>query len=514
MSKNKTPSFVVELKLNTSLEDERLLLDRMLCATRLYNSVLNEGLLRVKSIRKSAEWKLAANMPKKTSEQQQARKDFYIAIRENAGFTKAIFDKLAAKLAKAAGFTTNKRIGSHEIQAIGERAFNALDDYLLKIHGKPRFKGFKRPLHSIQGKDNKGMLQWKSDLNVLQIERGWIIKPDLSRLKEDEWLCDALQSRTKYCRIKWSMIEGKRVWFLQLIQEGQTPLKAEHVKKLAKPGTHGGLDLGPSEIAWTNGIESDKVGLCDEVVRNHDEIKNQQRQIDRQRRVNNPQNYNANGTCKKGCKKWYTSNQQRANEIKLKELFRIEVAMRKAAHGKLVNTLLTKALIWKDDGVSPKWLQALFGKSVSVRAPGMLMDHLERKAERAGGHRMVIDVRRLKNSQYDHCTNTFAKKPLSQRWHTLGDGSGLVQRDIYSAFLALYSGESTYQSTELAKAWSGLESSLLQAGWYRPSASRRQWLIDNVGTSGDVLPFGISTEELHFPSESLLVMSNEQKAIL
>jgi hypothetical protein len=94
------------------------------------------------------------------------------------------------------------------------------------------------------------------------------------------------------------------------------------------------------------------------------------------------------------------------------------------------------------------------------------MDELTRKAERAGGQRQIIDVRRLKTSQYDHSTDTFEKKPLSQRQHVFGDGRGRVQRDLYSAFLARNTEGTTHQPPALEKAWHELASLLQQAGWY------------------------------------------------
>jgi hypothetical protein len=74
----------------------------------------------------------------------------------------------------------------------------------------------------------------------------------------------------------------------------------------------------------------------------------------------------------------------------------------------------------------------------------------------------------LKTSQYDHSTDSFTKKSLSERWHVFGDGRGRVQRDVYSAFLARNSEESTYQPLTLEKAWQDVASVLQQAGWYEP----------------------------------------------
>ena len=145
---------------------------------------------------------------------------------------------------------------------------------------------------------------------------------------------------------------------------------------------------------------------------------------------------------------------------------RKEADVRRQAHGRDINVLLSKALIWRDDNVSPKALQRMYGKSIAVRAPGFFMSELQRKAERAGGARQVIDVRTLKNSQYDHATGTYTKKPLSQRVHVFGDGRGRVQRDVYSAFLARNSSENTYKSSELETAWTRLAPTLATSGLY------------------------------------------------
>lgn len=49
-----------------------------------------------------------------------------------------------------------------------------------------------------------------------------------------------------------------------------------------------------------------------------------------------------------------------------------------------------------------------------------------------------INVRQLKTSQFDHSIGEFHKKKLSARWHVFGYCRGRVQRDVYSAFLALH----------------------------------------------------------------------------
>ena len=208
------------------------------------------------------------------------------------------------------------------------------------------------------------------------------------------------------------------------------PLKARWLETRAPARSGGGLDFGPSSLAWCTETGAGLEKLRPEIDWPAQKIRVLQRQINRQRRQANPNNFKADGTIKKGSKTWLASNHQRKVEIKLANLQREEAATHKRSHGELLNFLLTKARCWKDDGVSPRSLQKKYGKSVGKRAPGTLISELRRKADRAGGQRSVIDIRNLKTSQYDHTTDSFAKKRLSERCHWFGDGRGKAQRDI------------------------------------------------------------------------------------
>jgi putative transposase len=452
-----TPSFIVELPLRTHKQDEQWLNDRLLCGARLSNVMLQDGLGIVEAMRSDLAWQAAKGI-----KDLDLRKDAYQALRIKHAFYSSHFDKLVAKHARAAGFYG--RIGTHEMQAIAKRIFKSLNKWVVGKGGRPRFKGRVRPLHSLEGKNNKGMLQWRLDEQVVQVEKGWRIPAIVPDLKKNEWLADALQAETKYCRIVWRKLNGVKRWYLQLVQQGLVPLKAKLLEKLAPEDAEGALDLGPSSLAWCTGAEAGLEKLCPEIDRPEQEIRILQRQIDRQRRLANPENFRADGTVRKGRKSWAVSNSQRKAEVKLANLQRKEAATRKRSHGEVINFLLTKARCWKDDGVSLKSLQRNYGKSVGKRAPGMLMSELKRKAERAGGKRSIIDIRNLKTSQYDHTTDRFTKKKLSERWHWFGDGRGKAQRDVYSAFLALHSEGSTHNPVMLERAWQALEPALCAAG--------------------------------------------------
>ncbi|MHB8255130.1 MAG: hypothetical protein ACYDEV_15915 [Acidiferrobacter sp.] len=76
--------------------------------------------------------------------------------------------------------------------------------------------------------------------------------------------------------------------------------------------------------------------------------------------------------------------------------------------------------------LSYRSFQKNYGKSVKVRAPGMFVEPLRRKAGGPAANGLICTTWSLKWSQYDHPTQTYTQKPLSPRWHGLGDGSGVV----------------------------------------------------------------------------------------
>ena len=60
-------------------------------------------------------------------------------------------------------------------------------------------------------------------------------------------------------------------------------------------------------------------------------------------------------------------------------------ATRKKQHGETCNKVLALGKIIKTEKPSYKAFQKNFGRSAAVRAPGMFVDQLTRKAENAGG---------------------------------------------------------------------------------------------------------------------------------
>ncbi|MGD9896390.1 MAG: hypothetical protein AB7T14_04830 [Candidatus Methylacidiphilaceae bacterium] len=253
-------------------------------------------------------------------------------------------------------------------------------------------------------------------------------------------------------------IRGRERWYCQLVQEGVAP----QVRPVGDDVV--GYDIGPSTIAYFSEKEASLEKLCLEVEQPWKEMRRIQRAMDRSRRATNPDNYDSEGRVKRGAKRWVQSGRYRNRARKLAETERRLAAACKTSHGALANQILALGKTIKGEDLCYKRWQKNFGRSVKVRAPGMLVERIRRKAESAGGGWIGIDTRKTRLSQFDHTTGKHARKPLSQRTHFFGDDViEPVQRDLYNAFLARCCGKDFLDMVEVRRTWPGAEPLLRRA---------------------------------------------------
>ncbi|MEI7842042.1 MAG: transposase [Gallionellaceae bacterium] len=453
MKRTGTSTFVLTIPLVVKPNEDRIMIGRMEAGRRLYNATFGEALRRHGLLKQSRAWQAARTICNK-----KERSDEFKRLSKDAGFTPAAMITFARTCKNEAGW--KDRLGSNVTQRIAERVFAAMQEYSFGKRGQPRFKGVNRPLHSLEATTNAANITWKPKTGC--IEFGNLTLPVFLPTKtQDPYLHQALDSRTKYCRVLWRNVNGVRLWFVQLMQEGVAPQKHEQAC-----GEIVGLDIGPSTIAVVGDNSASLVKFCDTVTQPWKETRRLQRAMDRSKRATNPQCFNANGTWKKG-NKFTPSKRYTAIRTEYAEVERKLAAERKRSHGELVNQILGLGNVIQSETLSYVAFQKNYGKSVKVRAPGMFVEQLRRKAESAGGKLIDLHTWSLKMSQYDHTTQTYTKKPLSQRWHELGDGTGFVQRDVYSAFLARCVVENAHHSSYIKKIWAAQKPVLLQTGWLR-----------------------------------------------
>lgn len=457
MKRAGTPTFVLTIPLVVKPGEDRILIGRMEAGRRLYNATLGEALRRHGLLKQSKQLQRA-----RTIGDKKARSTEFKRLSKAADFTPASIITFARARKNEAGW--NDRLGSNVTQRIAEQVFAAMQQYSFGKRGRPRFKGANRPLHSLEATTNGANIIWKPETGCVEFG-DLTLSARLPTKEQDPYLHQALANRTKYCRVLWRNVNGERRWFVQLMQEGLAPAKHD-----VSAGAVVGLDIGPSTVAIMGDDSASLVRFCDTVIQPWKEMRRLQRAMDRSRRATNPPCFNSNGTWKRG-QKFTPSKRYTATRTKLTDVERRLAVERKRAHGALANQILGLGNVIQSETLSYIAFQKNYGRSVKVRAPGMFVEQLRRKAESAGGQLLDLHTWSLKMSQYDHTTQTYAKKPLSQRWHVLGDGSGVVQRDIYSAFLArcvMSSKEQqAHHSSHIETMWAAQKPVLLRTGWLR-----------------------------------------------
>lgn len=267
----------------------------------------------------------------------------------------------------------------------------------------------------------------------------------------------------KYVRLVRRRLNGRVYFYAQLVCEGHPYQKPRNYVSQGIVG----LDLGPSTIAGVSDVAPDGEAFlyqfCAELEDHAPAVRRLQRQLERQRRANNPDNYQPDGTLKVGIKVWKASQNYRHTQTRLAELYRKQAAYRQSLQGRLVNQILRSGNDIRLEKISYKAWQRRFGRSIQRRAPGQFVEQLKRKAVSAGATVTELPAQRLKLSQTCHGCGQQVKKPLSQRWHNCGCGV-VAQRDLYAAFLAACVDQKSGRlDTDLAQsAWSGVDT-LFQA---------------------------------------------------
>jgi len=445
--KSKTPSFVLELPLKTTPAQESEIQVRLEAGRHLYNACLGEALKRLNLIRQSKEFQRIIVFP-----ESEERTDAFKNMNKEYGFTEYALHDYVAQIRDS---WIREHINSHIAQKIATRAFKAVQKKAFGKTKNVRFKG-KNQFDTLEGKNNdtglifeNNVLSWSGlEIPCIVEENNNVIAYGLNP-----------EHRVKYCRIVRRKINSRNMFYIQLILEGHPYQNPELMIGTEEIG----LDVGPSTIAVVGDTKAVLKQFCSEIVPKQKEKKKLQRKLERQRRANNPQNYNENGTFKKGKKKWKKSNHYNRTCSDLAELDRKLAAHRKSLHGRDINNIITIGTTIKTEKIPYRSWQKMYGKSVLMRAPSMFMSTLKRKAENAGGSFQEFPTNTTKLSQVCHICGNMVKKPLSQRWHVC---CGIeMQRDLYSAFLSKCVDVKS-NSLDIARArllWPGLEPVLSEA---------------------------------------------------
>ena len=233
--------------------------------------------------------------------------------------------------------------------------------------------------------------------------------------------------RPCYATLVPKLIRGKYRVYLHLTIEGKAKPKYDRFGNPRHKFGKGiiGADIGTQTVAYTSDTE---VGLKNLSERGNSIRKSERleriyyRAMDRSRRATNPQNYNEDGTIKKGRKIW----NEDANY--LRSLGDVLITEPKNA-----SKLMKRAKETTKNNKGKFNKKKRLGKSIKNRCPGGFQTTIEKKFEVSGGRYIEVPSN-YRASQYDHTADAYVKKKLSDRMYHLADGT-LVQRDWYSSFL-------------------------------------------------------------------------------
>lgn len=460
MAKATTDTCCLTLPLKLEKWQSDRLEKRLEIARQIYNTMLRFELKKLRRLEESKEYIDIQNLLKETSDNADRNKLYkqLNKLRQDAGFSDFTFTKDIKDLYKHFSDNIGSNVAVHGIAMQVWAAFRSL--FLgngKAVHFKRRGEMTSLSGYSVSGKSGGveiiyrgAFIEWKG------------LKLPIKHDPLNEYENEMLQKRVKYCRIVKKPGRSKTHWYVQLMLEGRPAVKVDkRTGELLHPVGHGavGIDIGPQTIAYAADGEVALKELADQVNNIEKEKRVLQRKLDRSRRATNPDNYAPDGTIRRGIK--LTRNKSKnyiRTQRELAYLLRRQADIRKRQHNELANHLLSlgdrfyvEDMEWpalthraKKTEISEKTgkykRKKRFGKSVGNKAPATLTGLLDIKLKSRGLEGVVRVDTKVRASQYNHLTDDYKKKELSERWNHMPDGRR-IQRDLYSAFLLQHMNE-------------------------------------------------------------------------
>ena len=420
--------YIVQLKLATNKNDIKALEKRFHYAEIIYNQVIKYCRRQYNKLIRDKRYPLVSG---------KERTDLIRAY----GLTKyQLFS-----YSKVIGKKYKRYLDSKVVQCISKRVYKSVDSVL---YGNGKYIHFKKY-------GDLDTIETDTNFNKLKYENGILIFNDLkikvrNNSLNNPYIRESLNNTVKYCRIKRLPFYTGYHYYVQLVIKGYPPSKGREIGK-----GDVGIDIGTSTIALSakdTVILEELAPLNNKYVK---EIKYLQQKMDRSKRSLNKDNYNTDGTIKKGKLKWVFSKSYRKVRMRLKTLFRKRSAYIKQCHEVLSNKIITLGNNFYIEDMNFSALQKKakkskvvngkntkrkrFGASLQKRAPSLLVSIIDRKLKYFNETINKVNTKTFKASQYNHIEDTYIPKKLYDR-STIIDNNW-IQRDLYSAFLLMNSKE-------------------------------------------------------------------------
>lgn len=509
-NRNDKQYFVVTIGLDCTDLDIKILNKRFEIARHMYNKTLAHAIKRLSLLRKDKKYKELLKIyygldskisrTKEEKELKKLEKEFKSIKKELTDLqrTFGLSEFQLHDFISVSKRNFERNIDINTAQAIASTVWKSISSNLFRDGKKCHFKKH-GTLTSVEGKTNKsGIILRKKKITKTRLskkdkqnpnKKQKLIKETIEKdclvwnglqipvkyRKDDLFIQECIECyKPQYCRIVKKIVKGKDKFYLQLIIDGVAPpkrkkdgsfrnpinsTKTEIEKHISNGEAHCsngrvGIDIGTQTIATVSKNKCRLIELAPKSNQFDREIFLTQRALNRSRRTTNPNNYNKDGTVKRGIKlSWIRSKSYMKLIYKLKELHRLKSAYVEHSHNALANEILAEGSDIFVENMNYKALskrakfkegeelnkkgknkrKKRFGKSIGNKSPGKFLTILNTKLQYQGKSLNKVNNYTFKASQYNHIDNEYKKESLNSRNKIIGKRK--VQRDLYSAFL-------------------------------------------------------------------------------
>lgn len=428
MKKSTTKTFTVQVKLATTNTHKAFIEKSFYFAEIIYNEVAKYAMKQIRKLEMDSRYKKA-----KGKERTALINEYNLNQSGLYAFCKVIGKKY------------KKYLDSITVQAIADRVLVSVEKYLYK-NGKRLHLKKHGDLDTIQGKTNINKLNYNKENNIVRF-MNMKMKVRNNDLKSD-YIKEALDNRIKFVMLKRLPFNNGYRYYLVIVLEGTAPNK-----KVKTVDGNVGIDIGTSTIAVCSNSKCILKELAPESKMYLRKLNSIMIKLEHSRRLNNPDNFNEDGTIKRGHLVWHKSHNYKKLMFKLKAIHRKRSNYVKCEHEKLANEIISlgnninvermsfnglqrKAKLSKKENGAFK-RRKRFGSALLSKSPASLISIIDRKLGYLNRFINEVNTNTFRASQYNHITNEYKKKSLSTRINNI-DGYK-IQRDLYSAFLLMNS---------------------------------------------------------------------------
>lgn len=414
---------VLTLPLKTEKWQEDIINKRLELQRQVYNAMLGFKLKQLEKLKQNPEYieamnslrEYAQNDKKGCKEYKEAGKKRNTLLREY-GFSEFDFVSNSLKFAKYFSENIGSKVAAY---SIGKPMWQAFDKMLFGIGDMVHFK-CKDSVNSVVS-DGKSAIKIIDEKNIridqytneekIFVEYGTrgnkILKLPIKFNLDNTYELDMLSLPIKQVRILRKKEKCKYKYYVQLCLEGKPAIKFDkETGEIKHPIGSGkvGIFVNTNSVTVTTKDGTKKYLLSKGVDDYTEEIANLQQYLENSRRATNPDNFNPDGTIKKGimingerCKlKWHFSNRYIKARNQLAELQRLERVKRKLHHQILANEIFALGNDFRfnvypfaevakkstEDKLTKKGTPASkkrAGKSIGDNAPSMFIEILKNK---------------------------------------------------------------------------------------------------------------------------------------